>query len=148
MPHLLLISKRRNAGYKLGGRVLAVLDILGSISVSLRCLTGNPHAKTDPQGLFSVVEGRVPQSIFRPFNLAKSTTAGDQVSNCFPAAFTILPCQCYHSFPRETTRQSRRSHRPHSAMRVRVKTRWSRLTSPSFPPSRFLKRVRFILRFI
>lgn len=46
------------------------LVILDSISVGLRCLTGNPRAKNRSRGLFSVHEGRTIDFLTRPTNLA------------------------------------------------------------------------------
>lgn len=54
VSHFLSIfeSPRREMRDNLGERLLGVLVILDSISGSLRCLTGNPRAKTDPGGCF------------------------------------------------------------------------------------------------
>jgi len=128
--HLLSISTRdRETRHNLG-----VLVILGSISTSLRCLTRNPRTKTHlPRGLFPVVEGRVPRSIFRPFNIAESPAANDRVSNCFPAAPTgMLLLSSLSPRERERERERERDRRSHSA--VRAKPQWTRLI---FPPLRF-----------
>jgi hypothetical protein len=132
-------------------RNLGVLVILGSISTSLRCLTGNPHAKTDlPRGLFPVVEGRVPRSIFRPFDVAESPAADDRVSNCFPAALPVPPCCYCRPFPQERERERERE-RESSSRRSSTSLRCARknaMDTPfDFPSFMFSHRVRFISRF-
>lgn len=99
----------------LGKRLLDVLVILDSISVGLRCLTGNPRAKTDPRGCFPFSEGRAtpPPIDFSVAQPRQSHTTNDRVSNCFPAVphASVLPA-LYYSFPREATRQPLRSSTP------------------------------------